>query len=902
MSTIITSRNYQRLRNNENSSYLLAAKDDIFRYEITLRSLFIFTSSQSIPLEVVSGNTIRILGSTWGAYGFIVGDTLALSIGAGTPENVTVQEINGDVMTFTTSPTILTTNIGEVFPGGGNDPFTVNHQSTQHVVKYEVLFNLIANSANGGINSLIDGEVNKIEFDVSGLNVSDQIAGVVVGNKSGGAIIDSLVERIADTGAVRNYKITITSANFLSFDEGDLTRIQPYQANETIKTFARINAYRQPTNPNSVLVRDDVSQLGNVGWYNENYNQGNNPFTIDSLTFEDAQGNPLSGIDYAQPTKVKCKVLGTGTFQNNYLAVGYHVPFDDRYKNNSESWLDNTFFTFKTAALTDFFGLGGAELEIDNVTFDESTANECEIEFDLVPNAAFTQYFEQLQDGDRFYRLSLTLQTTAGSATNNDATTLLLFEDELTASPAVGQIASEVDSLTFLIHPEVDTAAGVISPVAMTEDDLLVKGLFKLNKADNYDSINASFRVVRQSDGAFFNLWSRNIVASNFPLTVDNKRLFNFVEQLGYNLPNPGRNVLSLIFNGTEDSTTYDVEFRHTLLLSWRYWVARPNALADFLDISLSNNGLNDEWVRYAQSGFDFVFRLEFIKDGVADFYNAPITIEDYDSTTVTSVIDLTDTNDNVLPGIIPNNTTVIRAQHDAGTAWDPSTVWGWLASRPKENEPRVLLSTVWPWSSVNLPLQPLSGDTEAELTFPSSDIAQVRGELPAGLINQETTIVARIASPLTSKCKSPMDWLFETIRTDYPSKAARFQFWEDFMSGAESFILPKPNGLCCPECEVSEGLFLYAFSSEVLMDASLDGLTICERINTDTWTVGAEDYRFVSEVNQYFGVNQTILANQLSATFSDAGQLHDAVLLLLDNGLAISCDATQMKISRLAT
>ena len=687
----------------------------------------------------------------------------------------------------------------------------------------------------------------------------------------------------------------------MSFDEGDLTRIQPYQANETIKTFARIKAYRQATNPNSVLVRDDVSQLGNVGWYNENYNQGNNPFTIDSLTFEDAQGNPLNGIDYAQPTTVKVTVTG-GDFQKDYLVVGYHVPFDDRYKNNSESWLDNTFFTFKTDTLTDSFGLGGAELEIDNTTTSVSTANTFIIEFDLVPNSAFTQYFEQLQDGDRFYRLSLTLQTTAGSATNNDATTLLLFEDELTASPAVGQIASEVDSLTFLIHPEADTAAGVISPVAMTEDDLLVKGLFKLNKADNYDSINVSFRVVRQSDGAFFNLWSRNIVASNFPLTVDNKRLFNFVEQLGYNLPNPGRNVLSLIFNGTEDSNTYDVEFRHTLLLSWRYWVARPNALADFLDITLPNNGLNDEWVRYAQSGFDFVFRLEFVKDGVADFYNAPITIEDYDSTSVISTIDLTDTNDNVLPGIIPNNTTVIRAQHDAGTAWDPSTVWGWLAARPKENEPRVLLSTVWSWSSVNLPLQPLSGDTEAELTFPSSDIAQVRGELPAGLINQETTIVARIASPLTSKCKSPLEWFFEYIRANFATEEQRVDFLSGVLQKTVDLIsIPKPNGLCCPECEWVSGFFIWGFGSESVVDGvvAINGEP-CERIDVDSWIVGGVEYRDVSDANPYFAANRDILKDELEATFTGAN-LDFAVNAILAVGIGIVCTDEVTIIDRLS-
>jgi hypothetical protein len=927
MSIVITDRKYTRLRNGEQSNYLLAAKDDIFTYEISLRSLFIFTSSQQTPLEIVSGNTIRIVGSTWGEFGFLVGDTLALSIGGGTPENVTVQDIQGDLMTFTTSPSILTSNISEVYPGGGNDPFTVNHQSTQHVNKIEVLFNLVANLSPANPNSFIDGEVNKVEFDVSGLNVSDQIAGVVVGNQSGGAILESIAERIADTGAVRNYKISIQSANFVSFNEGDLTPPQQYQANGTIKTSVRIRTLREATNPNSALTRDDFQTLGNVGYYGQNYNQGNNPFTIDSLTFEDANGNPLSGIDYGQVTTVKCKVLGTGTFQNEFLVAGYHIPFDDRYKNTPESWLQNTFFTYRTRVAVGAFGLGGAELNISNPTFTVSTPNECEIQFNTTPNAAFTQYFNQLNDGDKWFRLSLTPQTTAGSATNNDATTLLLLEQELTASPAVGQLASEVQSLNFLIHPQDVTESGVATVAAFTEDDLLVKGLLNLNKADNYEAVNISFRVVRQSDGAFFNLFNRSIGADQFQITPDGKRLFNYVEQLGYFLPNPGRNVLSLIFNGNEDATTYEVELRHTLLLSWRDWIAKPNALTDFLDINLPNNGLNDEWVRYAVAGYDFVLRLELVKDGVADFYNAPITIADYDSTSVVSAIDLLDDSNNAVPGIIPTQTTVIQADHDAGAAWSQPDVWGWLAIRPKENEPRRIISTVWPWSSVNLPLQPVLSLPTANLTFPTTDVARVNAQLPAGAVIDESTIVARIGSPLTPVCVSPIEYLFQQIRTNYPSKSGRIIFWQSFMLGDAPFVLPKPNGLCCPECEVNEGEFVYAIGGRGIIAslmtehdttcclnqwAAVEEGDPCNELYAKevgdfvTFLAGEGfDMTFATtsnfdEINPYFGVNWSVLESELRATFPDLGDLAAAFNDLIRGGLYIFCDADKTIISNI--
>jgi hypothetical protein len=924
MSIIITNRSYKRLRNDQVSTFYLGGKDDIVEYSFRVQSIYEFQSSQGLPVEIVAGNQARILGGNWSDYGFLVGDTVTITFipdsGSFVPANVTIQDVQGDLITFTTSP--MSSFVNEIFPGGGNSNFVLTHQATQHPAKLEVLFNLIPNSVNQGVNSLIDGEVNRLEFNAV-LSVSGTSGGVIVGNRSGGAIVNSLITRLADVGSIRQFEIKIAFINWLSFDEGDLARIAPYQANETIKTFTRINSYRQATNPNSVLTIDDSNVLGNVGWYNENYNQGNNPFTVTNFTLEDTAGNPLAAIDYAQTTKVKVTVTAGGTFQNEWLIMGYNVPFDDRYKNKPTSFAENVFLSWARRLAAQFQGLNGGNMAISSVSVDVSVFGVASIEFDLVPNAAFTQYFAALPDGDRWYRLSLTLQTTSGSATANDATTLLLYENELQAAPVVGQIASEVDSLTFLIHPEADTAPGVVTLTAMTEDDLLVKGLLKLKKADNYDAINLSFRVVRNSDGAFFNLWSRNIGTAQFPLTNDNKRLLNYVEQLGYNLPNPGRNVLSLIYNGTEDSTTYDVELRHTLLLSWRYWVANPNALADFLDITLPNNGLNDEWVRYAQTGFTFVFRVELVKDGVADYYNAPIQIEDYDSTTVVSDIMLEDGVGNPLPGIVNGQPVTVIGEHVALSAWSQPDVWGWLAIRPRENEPRRLISTVWAWNSLNLPWNPLAGDTEAELTFPSTDTANIKALIPTGNVQQNSTIVTRIAEPMTSKCTSPIEYLFSTIRVNNATQEQRLDAFSrlKFSEGAKGspLIVPKPNGLCCPLCEYDpeSNLTGYFIGSRAWINAlEGDGATHCCR-NYYPFFEGGDPcnatYRdevgglvsFFSglgyditpfntdgldELNPYFAASFLILKDEMEATFTDIDTLYDAWMIIINEGFYVVC------------
>lgn len=927
MSITISNRKYTRLRNNEESSFLLGGKDDIIQYEFDVISRFQFVSNQQQPVEIIAGDSARILGGNWSDYGFLVGDVVLITFipdsGTFIPTTATIQDIQGDTVIFTTSP--MTAFVDQIFPGGGNSQFVLTQNVLQHPAKIEVLFNLIPNSANGGVNSLVDGEVNKIEFNAV-LPVGGSSGGVLVGNRSGGAIVNSLITRSADVGSVRQFKIKIAFINWLSFDEGDLSRISPYQANETIKTFAQIKSYRQATNPNSVLSINDSNTLGNVGWYNENYNQGNNPFVVTNFTLQDTDGNPLIAIDYAQTTKVKITVTSGGSFQNEWLIMGYNVPFDDRYKNKQTSFAENVFLSWTRKLAAQFQGLNGGNMAISSVSVDVSSFGVALIEFDLIPNAAFTQYFASLPDGDRFYRLSLTLQTTAGSATNNDATTLLLFEDELRAAPIVGEIAPEVKSLKFLIHPEDQSAIGSDAVIAMTEDDLLVKSLIQLNKADDYDAVNVSFRVVRQSDGAFFNLFNRSISAAQFPKTLDGKVLFNYSEQLGYNLPNPGRNIFSIIFAGVEDSTTYDVELRHTLLLSWRYWVAKPNALADFLNIALPNNGLNDEWVRYAQSGFDFVFRIEIVKDGVANFYNAPLVIEDYDSTTVVSDIILEDINNDTLPGIVSNEDVTVIGEHVALSPWDQPNVWGWLRIRPRENEPSRIISTVWNWNSVNNPWNPLSGETSAQLTFPNADKALIKAIIPAGYVQQNSTIVTRIAEPKITKCTSPIEWLFSFIRSNYTTQVERLNAFSRLQFGdikGSPIVLSKPNGLCCPECLISEGLYLYAIGPKSYIDA-VEGSLCCRNtfpldeeftpcnityrdevgvLVSELSTAGKDVAPFndlgLDEINPYFAATFDILKTEIELTFTTIDFVYDAWMVILDNGFYVKCtdEITQLGI-----
>ena len=73
-----------------------------------------------------------------------------------------------------------------------------------------------------------------------------------------------------------------------------------------------IIAYPVYNNPN-IEIKNDLSvtdKLGNVGWFDENYNGLDNDFTITSVSYENAAGDVVTQLDYANPIKVTAVIDG----------------------------------------------------------------------------------------------------------------------------------------------------------------------------------------------------------------------------------------------------------------------------------------------------------------------------------------------------------------------------------------------------------------------------------------------------------------------------------------------------------------------------------------------------------------------------------------------------------------
>jgi len=154
------------------------------------------------------------------------------------------------------------------------------------------------------------------------------------------------------------------------------------------------------------------------------------------------------------------------------------------------------------------------------------------------------------------------------------------------------------------------------------------------------------------------------------------------------------------------------------------------------------------------------------------------------------------------------------------------------------------------------------------------------------------------------------MAWLFAEIRLNFSGKTNRYNAYADLL--ANPLVIPKPNGLCCPVCEIGYYLggrdYIESIEGEICCYnpyPALEDVTPCNpdyRIEVGTLLEDLADAGFdmtpftasgLDELNPYLGVSFSVLLAEFMATFgSDLNFIYSAFLLIINNGFYIICDA----------
>ena len=714
MPITLISRNYKDIFNDNLNYYQANAGDtQTVKFEVWENIRAYGNSGSSLSLDA-GNDLITWLNGNFLDEGFRVGDELQITVFH--PNGTVNHTYTSDILICNPNQIKITVHTHWYDPTAGETLLIEVNYKTGFKRKGLLLeCNHVESGSTGNANSLIDGERTQFTFDLTGTTTGTVVSGVQVGFFSGQFNAATSIKDITTyPNNTRKYELTVGIIQSGVYD------ITPFLFSNCLKAFFGLNWQREVGNPNN-MTRFVISEDANTGWFDEPFNAG----VTDAVL---VQGIP--SLDYS--------AINTGQIAIDSASVKFgfgacYIPTDPAYFNtqfNSQSVLGMLCPSQTSAApitITSTTNPAGGQytIEFSNpVTVGTVTTWD----YEFTPNSDFTDFIDARIEGDRLFYV----WAKYGSVN------LLLFADQLTKpEPPAG-------AMDILLSQFVDHSENIKTPIinktgyeANTEDDLAFLALIMIKFGDVITSINPSLEAYNSVTGESFNLFNANFDLTSVPI-VAGKHQVNQSILLNTELPTTSvkRFAQLNLASGYDTVLKYAMNLNFPFLNDWRYWIALPNANADFYPSEQNRN-----YVPFDNTGnWGVRLNLSMIKNGLNFQFTNDLIIKNYDSDPnifqeIELYIESTAQNvqvivDGELHRIIATHTNL-----DA-SAWDVSNIWGMITIEPTESSPRWICSTIIDIDGNTLnPLSPITGLT-ATLTFPSPDVAQIECFFDPGKIN----------------------------------------------------------------------------------------------------------------------------------------------------------------------
>lgn len=712
MPIAVSNRSYEDMFTNSLNFYRANAGDKQTFTCTILEQISVFDSPVNYLSYTPGTNVITWSGGNFLTEGFEVGDEISVIVynSNGTVHATTIV----DVVVVEASYIIVDANVTWK-DSTRYVALVVNYKTGSKRNGLELNLNFIDNPIALTPNSLIDGSVNRILFDLTGTITNQVVTGTQVNIKSGQYAITASIEDLTTyPNNRRTYELTI------EFIQGGAMLPGSFNFGGCLKPYFGTVWQRTYGNPNNNYSYA-ITENADTGWYDEPYNLGT------------SNANLVSGINSLE---FKGTQTGTITIDSASTDFGFgagYIPTDaNYYKNKTYDQSELSMFVetqTSTAPILLISPLNpdgaGYTLEFSNPV---TVGTQTTWDWEFIPNAAFENFMENdVFDGDRLFYIWAKYGTV----------NLLLFADQL-KEPAV-----VADPLNMIVHRFADHSQNLVLP------DLTKVG-FSGNVEDDLAFLGA-FLVPNDSDITYTKaeVWAVNSVSNEeFLLNIVN---FDFtgVPKVGGIYPiNQSQTVITTLpttskkrqarlarYASLDTVTDYALSINFPFFYSWEYWIAQTNAAGDFYP-----NKQTRYWVPYGtEANWDLELRITANVDGLDQVYSENIIIKDYDSDAninQTMQLEVVSTSQNVSV-IVEGELHKVSALHTlvSGT-WDTLTVWGMITIEPFENAPRWICSTVIAYDgNLSNPLTPITG-LYATLTFPNPDEALIECYFDPNKIN----------------------------------------------------------------------------------------------------------------------------------------------------------------------
>lgn len=594
---------------------------------------FIGDTTNKVSFEEI-GKIKLLNGRTWASYGFKGPTTVTwdrIINGVFSSIGLNVVSIYGDIMETTQTSWGNPPPVVPGSGGGGNGTAIYSYTrlwSDVRIEGIEIDYQHLSNDDFDSTNliSFIDG--TKTIWNAKGLNVLG-IGGSVpmekIGNQSGMSIrgmnvsyngkfndneyrytveIEYMISSFFDT--VENIELGVFPSE--TFDANSLTD------NVFIKGFPIWN------NPNVRIesIISETKQLGNTGWFDENFNGLDNDFEVTKIEYYNPLGDQITEIDYGNTTGISIEVEGIQNLTpgSSRIGVGFiYLPKDeDDYKVNEFPFHENCRINTGGDGINDYYLLNssypvrqgyspdGSRIDFQAVQILQIGIDKIRLDGFYTPTPEFTSFIESKSEENRKYMVWISVADQ--NLDTNDSNRVALRVDVNNMKLAIADAGPYPGMTnTFLEHHETVADAGVEVYSGYVEDDILANIQFLKDITNGEELVGQSFCIEakKTATGLSYELETTNVDFSSFPSEPDGTKLINFESERGFKLVDGNNKNLIEVKRKTDIDAGDNRGYRslYAWKIRWEDWIERSDAPSDFVDALLKQNGKNNDWYHY---------------------------------------------------------------------------------------------------------------------------------------------------------------------------------------------------------------------------------------------------------------------------------------------------------------
>lgn len=582
--------------------------------------------NQSNPIYVESdayglGKILRRVTGSWIDEGWLAGDTIYNIQDYNASANL---QWSDTIVSVTDLIIILTTpRTGADLGLQGNNGF-INASVSPHLT---LKYNLVENSVNNPDTfSPYSNEQQYYYFDtIDTATPTDHTMKVGATNKNWYAG-DAIVRWLSSSAPINigvginychKYRVTqdfIISPLFIEeylSNYEDETNPEIFEGLKCPRYFAEYEFRTIATNSNTGQVFREDQIKGNVGWLNENYNGGVNPFSVSDVVYTDtASTDVVDSLQSSLKTTITGTINGSGFTNTNQVGLYFwHLAPLAQYSTNQGS-LQNTFlYDRKLVTMVAGTITSTGTDRIKRLKVDYVSSTELTFEADIELTDAQKDYV-----GENSYFLGLQLGNSNAVDTSNKVMLQLDFNSWVIDNDVQGLVTFEKQG--FKLHNQSISEAGYTDYKGFKQDGTLFTDTIILNKTLEANLKNVTFKLVvyNTNDDTYFELQKYNFNLGNVSNVKANPsyQILDVLETRKFKLANGDYfNNAQLTFypiSGTTQKADVSIGFK----FDWQSWVKNPNADKIFSDSSLDSNGLGNDASRYSLSnGYEIRVRLE---------------------------------------------------------------------------------------------------------------------------------------------------------------------------------------------------------------------------------------------------------------------------------------------------